>query len=197
MPLHQKPDKTLPEFRSQPHQHHPTRNEQSTFRPVAVQKQSSCIPVPRIFPDNTHGDRPAVEIEREMSRGLDTIQEEPTNTMDVTSTNEENGDLGTLYSSKWMRQLFNMAVGSGSIPKHFQDILKLSKQEQNLWIIAMEKEIQPLSEHNVWMLVDLPKGHKPIKGRWIFAVKSDGCKKAQFITKGFTQVFGIDYEEIF
>jgi len=63
--------------------------------------------------------RPAIKIEREISKGLDTIQEESTNTMDFTPTNEEDGDLGTLYSSKWMKQIFNMAVGSGSIPKHF------------------------------------------------------------------------------
>jgi len=67
--------------------------------------------VPRILSDNTHGDRAIVEIERDITRGLDTIQEESTNTMDVTPTDKEDGDLGQMYSSKWMRQLFNMAVG--------------------------------------------------------------------------------------
>ena len=46
-------------------------------------------------------------------------------------------------------------------------------------------------------LIDLSKGHCTIKGRWVFAVKSDGHKKARFITRGFTQIFGIDYEETF
>ena len=31
----------------------------------------------------------------------------------------------------------------------------------------------------------------------VYAVKSDGCKKACFVAKGFTQVFRIDYENIF
>ena len=75
--------------------------------------------------------------------------------MDITPTNEEDGDLGTMYSSKWMRQLFNMAVGSGSLPKHYRDILKLSKQEQNLWMIAMQEEMKSLSDYNIWTLVDL------------------------------------------
>jgi len=97
--------------------------------------------------------------------------------MDITLTNEEDGDLGQMYSSKWMRQLFNMAVRLDSIPKQFQDILKLLKQEQNLWMIAMQEEMKSLSDRNVWMLVDLPKGYKSIKGRWVFAVKSDSHKK--------------------
>jgi len=102
-----------------------------------------------------------------MTRGLDTIQNEPTSMMDITPTNEEDGDLGQMYSSKWMRQLFDMAVGSGSVPKHYQDILELSKQEQNSWMIAMQKEMKSLSNCNIWTLIDLPKGHKPVKGRWI------------------------------
>jgi len=98
LPPRQQPDETLPEFRLRPHQHHPTRDEQSTFRPVAKQRRSSCIPVPRILPDNAHGNRPVIEIERDMTRGLDTIQEESTNTMEVTLTNEEDGDLGQMYT---------------------------------------------------------------------------------------------------
>jgi len=59
-----------------------------------------------------------------MTRGLDTIQEESINMMDITPTNKKDGDLGQMYS-------FNMAVGSSSISKQYQDLLKLSKQEQN------------------------------------------------------------------
>ena len=61
----------------------------------------------------------------------------------------------------------------------------------------MKKEIKSLYERKVWDLVDLPKGHQSIKGRWIYAVKSNGHKKACFITKGFTQVFKIEYEITF
>ena len=61
----------------------------------------------------------------------------------------------------------------------------------------MNDKIKSLHERKVWELVDLPKGRHTIKGRWVFAVKSDGCKKARFIAKGFTQIFGIDYEETF
>ena len=46
-------------------------------------------------------------------------------------------------------------------------------------------------------MVNLPEGHKPVKGRQVFALKSDRRKKAHFITKRFTQVFKINYENTF
>ena len=83
------------------------------------------------------------------------------------------------------------------LPKHYKDVLKLPKQEQELWTALMKEEIGSLHERKVWELVDLPKGCKAIKGRWVFALKSDGRRKSRFVAKGFTQVFGIDYENTF
>ena len=40
-----------------------------------------------------------------------------------------------------------------------------------------------------------PKDCKMIKCRWIYVLKSDGQYKAKLVTKGYTQVHGIDYEE--
>ena len=113
-------------------------------------------------------------------------------------TNKED-DLGQMYSSKWICHHLSMAVESTNspLPKQYRDVLKLSKEDQGLWKSAMNDEIKSLHERKVWELVDLPKGRCTIKGRWVFAVKSDGRKKARFITKGFTQIFRIDYEETF
>ena len=61
----------------------------------------------------------------------------------------------------------------------------------------MNDEIKLLDECKVWDLVVLPPGCIPIKGRWVYAVKSDGRKKAHFVAKGFTQIFRIDFEETF
>jgi hypothetical protein len=60
---------------------------------------------------------------------------------------------------------------------------------------AMKDEIKLLHQRKVWKLVDLPKGHQPVKRRWVYVVKPDGHKKAQFVAKGFTQIFGIYYKE--
>ena len=44
---------------------------------------------------------------------------------------------------------------------------------------------------------DLPPGRKAIKNCWVFDLKSDGQKKARLVTKGFSQIEGLDFDEIF
>ena len=66
----------------------------------------------------------------------------------------------------------------GSLPKHCKDIFKIRKEDQELWMTAMKEEIKSLHERKVWNLIDLPKGHQTVKGRWVYAIKSDGHKKA-------------------
>ena len=53
----------------------------------------------------------------------------------------------------------------GSLPKHFKDILKMRKEDQEPWIIAMKEEIKSLHERKVWDLIDLSKGCQTVKGR--------------------------------
>ena len=59
------------------------------------------------------------------------------------------------------------------------------------------KELDSLCKRKVYELVDPPKGQKVIKNKWVFNMKSDGCKKARLVAKGFSQVEGIDYNKIF
>ena len=54
-----------------------------------------------------------------------------------------------------------------------------------------------MKERKIWDLIELPSNQKPITEKWVLVKKSDGCMKAQSVTKGFTQVFGMDFEETF
>ncbi|GJU06736.1 putative ribonuclease H-like domain-containing protein [Tanacetum coccineum] len=56
-------------------------------------------------------------------------------------------------------------------------------------------------EH-VWILVDLPKGHRAIGTKWVYRNKKDERgivirNKARLVAQGHTQEEGIDYDEVF
>ncbi|GJY01743.1 retrotransposon protein, putative, ty1-copia subclass [Tanacetum coccineum] len=74
--------------------------------------------------------------------------------------------------------------------------------ESNKWIDAMNTEIQSMRDNMVWVLVDLPPGCKTIGSKWLLKKKTnmDGIVhvyKAHLIAKGYTQLYGVDYEETF
>jgi len=78
-----------------------------------------------------------------------------------------------------------------------KDIGKLSAKDQRAWCKAQFEELEALKKRNVYELADLPHGQKAIKNRWVFDLKSDGRKKARLVAKGFSQVEGLDFDEIF
>lgn len=66
----------------------------------------------------------------------------------------------------------------------------------------MQSELQALQDNRTWTITSLPPGKKPIGCRWVYKIKcySDGSierYKACLVDKGFTQMEGVDYHEIF
>ena len=83
------------------------------------------------------------------------------------------------------------------VPVHYKDIFKLPEEQQKQWLDACREEIEALRKRGVYELVDLPKGRKAIKNRWVFSVKPDKRKRSRLVAKGFQQKEGVDYEKIF
>ncbi|KAJ0801453.1 putative RNA-directed DNA polymerase [Helianthus annuus] len=70
------------------------------------------------------------------------------------------------------------------------------------WVEAMNSEMEALYRNNTWVLVDLPKGRKPIGCKWVYRVKYKANGeveryKARLVAKGFNQREGIDFGETF
>eukprot|EP00253_Pinus_taeda_P017693 PITA_17693 len=70
------------------------------------------------------------------------------------------------------------------------------------WEVAMNEEYHSLLANDTWDLVPLPKGRKLVRCKWVYRTKygPDGKvdkHKARLVTKGFSQVEGIDYTETF
>ena len=78
----------------------------------------------------------------------------------------------------------------------------MSSNESEKWSEAMEREMKSIESNNVWELVELPEGKKPIGCKWVYKVKTgaDGeveRYKARLVAKGFSQQYGLDYDQTF
>jgi len=84
-----------------------------------------------------------------------------------------------------------------SLPVTYRDLMKLPDYQKIEWLKACKEEMESLEKRAVFDVVDLPEGKKAIKCCWVFAIKSNGRKKAHLVAKGFSQVEGIDFNEVF
>ena len=76
----------------------------------------------------------------------------------------------------------------------------LQSSNSHKWIDAMKDEMKSMEDNDVWDLIELPKGSKPIGCKCIFKTKSDANGnveryKARLVVKGFTKKEGIYYKE--
>ena len=66
---------------------------------------------------------------------------------------------------------------------------------------AMQEEMNSLQKKKTYELVELPKGKKALRNKWVFKLKKDSEKlvkyKARLVVKGFSQKHGVDFDEIF
>uniref|UniRef100_A0A803PJJ4 Reverse transcriptase Ty1/copia-type domain-containing protein n=1 Tax=Cannabis sativa TaxID=3483 RepID=A0A803PJJ4_CANSA len=71
-----------------------------------------------------------------------------------------------------------------------------------LWQHATSEELFALQETHIWNLVPLPPSKHAIGSRWVYKIKTKSNVsieqyKAQLVTEGFLQQYGIDFEETF
>ena len=89
-----------------------------------------------------------------------------------------------------------MTDGPGTIQE------ALATDEATQWKAAADDEYQSLLDNDTWDLVKLPRGRKVIGCKWVFKVKHDGDGeverfKGRLVAKGYSQKYGIDYDETF
>ncbi|KAL0288806.1 UNVERIFIED_CONTAM: Retrovirus-related Pol polyprotein from transposon TNT 1-94 [Sesamum radiatum] len=66
----------------------------------------------------------------------------------------------------------------------------------------MKSKMDSMGSNQVWTLVDLPKGARPVGCKWVYKRKLGAKRevtafKARLVAKGFTQLPGVDFEETY
>lgn len=85
-------------------------------------------------------------------------------------------------------------------PNTYAEILE--REDKDLWLAAITKEIENLYENDVFDLVAEGANPKPVTSKWVFKLKHkpDGSiekYKARLVARGFTQEQGINFQETF
>lgn len=85
-------------------------------------------------------------------------------------------------------------------PKTYEEAV--SSKNSAEWKQAMKEELKAIDDNETWQLMELPKGRKAIGSKWVFKNKEDGNgnivrRKARMVAQGFSQKFGVDYDEVF
>lgn len=103
-------------------------------------------------------------------------------------------------NSTGMMALMAAAEEIDDEPKSYDEAVE--SNDRNEWQKAMQSEYDSLLKNQTWILVEKPEKQKVIDNKWVYKVKRhpNGTierYKARVVARGFTQEYGIDYEETF
>ena len=85
-------------------------------------------------------------------------------------------------------------------PKTYKQAMNSPNADK--WLEAMQEELNSIHANETWELTDLPANRKPIGSKWVFKLKFGESGeimryKARLVAQGFSQKFGVDYDEVF
>ena len=70
------------------------------------------------------------------------------------------------------------------------------------WEIAINAELKSLEDTHTWDIVECPNGVNVVSNKWVFKIKCNAAGKIEkykacLVTKGYSQVQGIDYDDTY
>jgi hypothetical protein len=150
-------------------------------------------------------EQPNIEV-REPEPERAPLVESPQESDEERSTQEEPEDLGVRRSSRIRKptQPFEYARSAITRPKEprtYQDAIT-DPIYGTQWKAAVQDELDKLQGMSAWKVVDRPPSRKIVGSKWVFKVKYTPSGqidkfKARLVAQGFTQVHGVDYNEVY
>ncbi len=132
---------------------------------------------------------------------LDSV-EIPTRRRAIDEVDEPASDSASEADSDDTRMsLIAHALMSTSTPQTFHEAHQSPEWPE--WEKAIQSELEKMAKYKVWDVVDRSSNSRPLKARWVFTRKIDGetgkpsAYKARWVAKGYSQVAGVDYHELF
>jgi hypothetical protein len=103
------------------------------------------------------------------------------------------------YSPPDFRSNFSLSITDDD-PRTVTEAM--NSEDSKLWKKVMVEEMDALDKNEAWDIVELPAGRKSVGSKWLFKKKFNAQGKvekykAQLVAKGYSQVDGIDFGEIF
>ena len=96
------------------------------------------------------------------------------------------------------QECFQMtAYNSLTEPKNMNEVIN-----NPIWKKSMDEELKAQIDKNTWEMVIPPEGVNIVGSKWTYCLKKNDkntiiCPKSCLVAQGFTQTFGVDYDETY
>ncbi|KAG2734596.1 hypothetical protein G9P44_002602 [Scheffersomyces stipitis] len=130
------------------------------------------------------------KVHPDFSKSKREIEEEVEATTEATGATEE-------IDPQYVIQLRSGRI-SRPPKRYLNAIINKIDYKNSDWIKSMDNEISKFEKNNVYTVVKIPKGRKPIPTRWVHTFKQNDLKNAQYksrcVAQGYRQKDSIDFD---